>query len=225
MISVQQWPGGLKRAFRTGLCAVLFLSELGGSFPAWACSENAMLVFDASGSMVRRHNGIPKIAIARQATSEVLPDVTRYRRTGLVTYGGLAGPSCRDVVVRLELQANSASRINALLKQIQPLGPTALTTGVRTAANVLRKAGGPGVIVLITDGLESCKGNGCALARQLRQQSPELTVHVIAFLLVGKKIDTLTCLSSATNGTYVSANSLESLRDALRKLLNCQRLS
>ena len=58
---------------------------------ARACTEHAMIVFDASGSMRAFPDGTSKFGVARQAVAEVLPDVTRFRPTGLVTYGGGKG--------------------------------------------------------------------------------------------------------------------------------------
>jgi len=213
------------RKLLASIGAVLVLSQSLGANYAWACEENAMIVFDASGSMARRQNGQSKIQIARKAVANVLPNVTKYRPTGLITYGGMDGPACYDVVVRVEPQAGSGKRIIAALENIPPLGPTALTSGVRTAADILRRRGAPGIIVLITDGLENCGGGACAFARRLRDVSAEIRVHVISFFLDSAEIDTLKCLTEATNGTYVTANSLESLRDALRTLLSCHRVS
>ncbi|MGI9423780.1 MAG: vWA domain-containing protein [Hyphomicrobiaceae bacterium] len=213
------------RKLLAGLSAALVLSESLGASYAWACRENAMIVFDASGSMARRDDGRSRITIARQAAADVLPSVTKTRPTGLVTYGGLAGPACSDVIVRVEPQAGSGRRIIAELDQIQPLGPTALTAGVRTAANILLQRGAAGIVVLITDGLENCGGRACELARQLQDHGDMIRVHVISFFLDSTRTNTLKCLTGATNGTYVFTNSLESLRDALRKLLGCLRIS
>jgi Ca-activated chloride channel family protein len=57
-----------------------------------ACIEDAMIVFDASGSM----SGNEKLGIAttvtridevRSALAKVLPEATRFRRVGLISYG------------------------------------------------------------------------------------------------------------------------------------------
>lgn len=205
--------------------AALVLSHSLGTGAAWGCRENAMIVFDASGSMARHRDGLAKIEIARRAAAAVLPGVTRYRPTGLVTYGGIDGPACRDVTVRVEPEANSARRIVAALGSIPPLGPTALTAGVRMAADVLRERGVPGIIVLITDGLESCGGKACELARGLRADGGDIRVHVISFYLEGGKVETLKCLTEETDGTYAAADSLEALSEELRRLLSCLRLS
>lgn len=207
------------------LSAILALSQNLGASYALACRENAMIVFDASGSMVHRHDGRPKIDIARKAVAEVLPSVTKHRPTGLVTYGGRGKAICHDVVVRVEPELGSAKRIVAALEGLQPLGPTALTASVESAVEILRQRNAPGIIVLITDGLENCGGRTCELARKLRERGDKIRVYVIGFLLNGEQVDTLTCLTEATHGTYVVANSLESLRNALRRFLDCLRIS
>ena len=56
------------------------------------CTEDAMIVFDASGSMAGNVNQgiattIPRIDEVRGALATVLPTVTRARRVGLITYG------------------------------------------------------------------------------------------------------------------------------------------
>ena len=56
------------------------------------CNEDAMLVFDASGSMAGNLNQgiattIPRINEVRAALAELLPTITRFRRVGLITYG------------------------------------------------------------------------------------------------------------------------------------------
>ena len=83
-----------------------------------------MIVFDASGSMARHRAGKSKIDIAREAAADILPAITQHRPTGLVTYGGIDGPECRDVAVRVEPKVGSGRRILLALQRIPPLGPT-----------------------------------------------------------------------------------------------------
>ena len=221
------WQSRRSRWFRllSWFGTALVLIQVLGVPHALACRENAMIVFDSSGSMARRHGGAARIDIARRAAAAVLPSVTNQRRTGLITYGGIDRPACRDVVVRVKLAAGTGREIISVLRHTSALGPTALTLGVRTAADILLQQGAPGVIVLITDGLENCGGNTCALANELRALRPAIRVHVIGFFLDGAETNTLTCLSEATFGTFATANSLKSLEDALRRMLSCQQLS
>lgn len=192
---------------------------------ALACRENAMIVFDASGSMGLYREGRPKINIAREAAASVLPDVTGYRPTGLVTYSGEGGPACTDVVLRLRPEVASAPRILAELEALSPNGATPLADAVDLAADTLLQLKVPGMVVLITDGLENCGQDACRLAERLGRHGKELRVHVITFYLHGRAVESVRCLAQATGGTYVSTASLDGLRDALREVLSCHRIS
>ncbi len=184
-----------------------------------------MIVFDASGSMGLYRDGRPKFDIARDAAASVLPDVTGYRPTGLVTYSGEGGPACKDVVLRLRPAVASASRILAELARLRPNGATPLSDAVDLAADTLLRLKAPGMIVLVTDGLENCGQDACRLAERLKRQGNDLRIHVITFFLHGKAIESVRCLADATGGSYASTASLETLRDALRAVLSCNRLS
>ncbi len=184
-----------------------------------------MIVFDASGSMALFRDGRPKMDIAREAARDVLPDVTRYRPTGLVTYSGGRGPACSDVSLRISPGVETGGRILAALDKIRPNGATPLTAAVKLAADELRRRTLPGIIVLVTDGLENCGQDACALARRLSAERARLRIHVISFYLHGRAVETVTCLAEETDGTYVHTASLDGLRRALRELLSCLRLS
>ena len=81
------------------------------------------------------------------------------------------------------------------------------------------------MIVLVTDGLENCGQDACRLAERLKQHGNQLRVHVITFFLRDEGDRTVRCLADATGGSYASTASLETLRDALRAVLSCNRLS
>ena len=70
------------------------------------CNEDAMIVFDASGSMSGNQTlGIPnseaRIDQVRSALAEVLPSATKFRKVGLITYGPGPYNQCN---VKLELK-------------------------------------------------------------------------------------------------------------------------
>ncbi|MGI9521389.1 MAG: vWA domain-containing protein [Hyphomicrobiaceae bacterium] len=190
-----------------------------------------MLVFDASGSMASLRHGRPKIITAVKAASDVLPDVTQTRPTGLVTYGGRLNyidernPSCGDVRLRIPPIADSGDLIVAELRAVHPNGQTPLSDAVMLAAETLIRLGQPGVIVVLTDGIENCGFDTCAAARTLRERAPKIRVHIIGFHLRQSPGSRISCLPQLTRGTYTSTNSLDALRAALREKLGCPRIS
>jgi Ca-activated chloride channel family protein len=201
------------------------LAALVGLTPAMACQEEAMLVFDASGSMSIARDGFPKIDIAREAAAEVLPELTRSRPTGLVTYGGEQGEGCTGVSLRFPPMTDSADLIIGELTSIVPSGSTPLTEAVWLAALTLKNAGKPGTVVLVTDGRENCGYDACAAGRHIAQTMKTIKVHVIGFYLHAVAESNVACMASTTGGTYTSVNSLEDLKKALMKTLACPRIS
>ncbi|MGI9478768.1 MAG: vWA domain-containing protein [Hyphomicrobiaceae bacterium] len=189
------------------------------------CQENAIIVFDASGSMGATYRVDRKIEVARRAIADVLPDIARWRPTGLVTYSGGPASTCNDVVLRVPPSHNTSGRIIAELAQLLPRGPTALSSSVQLAAQTLERMGTSGDIVLITDGHETCMQSACDLARHLRRRETRVRVHTIGFRLKGPGLQELLCLSHQTGGMHSTAHDLTSLRDSLRRTLSCPRVS
>ena len=198
------------------------------------CNEDAMLVFDASGSMSGNQvlgipNSRPRIDEARSALAKVLPSATRFRRVGLITYGPGAYNTC-NVELNMKPSPNAAKPIMSAVDALVPAGKTPLSSAVEQAAEVLNYRSKPGVIVVITDGEETCGGQPCELGKRLHDAASRLTVHVIAFRYEGyawsgTNVLDLMCLAEVNNGLYIKANSEEDLIAALQKTLDCPMIS
>ena len=67
------------------------------------------------------------------------------------------------------------------LDDLTPSGRTPLTSAVSEAADVLDYRKSPGVIVVVTDGEETCGASPCDLGKKLRAFAEQLTVHIIGF--------------------------------------------
>jgi Ca-activated chloride channel family protein len=198
------------------------------------CTEDAMIVFDASGSMSGNGWGygsetagmVSRIDKVRASLAKILPSVTRHRRVGLITYGPGVWNQCN---VRLDLapQANSADRIMAAINVLVPAGKTPLTAAVAQAAEVLDFRGKPGLIVLLTDGEETCGGSPCDLGKKLSSEAAALTVHVIGLRVKGytwmgeQSLLETKCLAERNGGLYLTVETEDELREAFEKTLGC----
>ncbi|MEL6793126.1 MAG: vWA domain-containing protein, partial [Pseudomonadota bacterium] len=196
-----------------------------------------MIVFDGSGSMAEiGYNLIeePRIFEAREAIATVVPPVAERRRLGLLLYGPGGADACSGVDLRFAPREEAAGPIIDAVNALEPAGETPLTEAVREAAETLLTTGGPGDVVLVTDGKETCAGAPCQLATELSDTG--VTVHVIGFKVRGphfawkegvsdsyNQSETVArCLADATEGLYVGAETLEELIDALRTTLGCR---
>jgi Ca-activated chloride channel family protein len=198
------------------------------------CTEDAMIVFDASGSMAGNtvqglFSDITRIDEVRKALAQVLPGVTKYRKVGLITYG--PGPYLHcNVKLDFEPIPNAAEPIMSAVNGLNPAGKTPLVEAVKQAAKVLDYQSNKGVVVLLTDGEETCGGAPCALGKLLKL-SGRLTVHVIgyqlrAFRWTGAQsfLDTK-CLAEETGGLYITAENRDDLVKAFEQTLGCPMMS
>jgi Ca-activated chloride channel homolog len=199
------------------------------------CTDDAMIVFDASGSMSGNQtlgipNSKPRIDEVRWALSQVLPSATKFRRVGLITYGPGPYNQC-NVQLDLKPTKNAAKKIMNAVNSLVPAGKTPLTSAVEQAAEVLDFRNKPGVIVAVTDGEETCGRSPCELAKALHDAAEHLTVHVVAFRYSGyswtgeSSLMDLMCLANQNNGLYIKANSEQELVEALEKTLDCPMIS
>ncbi|TIQ86177.1 MAG: hypothetical protein E5X44_25985, partial [Mesorhizobium sp.] len=94
-------------------------------------------------------------------------------------------------------------------------GKTPLTSAVRQAAEALKYTEDKATVILITDGLETCKGDPCALGRELRAAGVDFTVNVVGFGLTADEGKQVACLADNTGGKYIQASDEKALQDAL----------
>jgi len=200
---------------------------------ALGCARDAMLVFDGSASMAEvgyDPNAPSRIEDARAALRRAMPRIAPVRRVGLLTYGPGGADSCGGIVLQFAPRADAGEAVVGAVEGLRPGGLTPLAESV-AAAEVL---GDEGIVVLVTDGNETCGGTPCALGAALAAGRPGITVHVIGFRVVydpfswnspeaegydGKTV--AKCLSDRTGGLYVDTQTVEELAEALEVTLGC----
>ncbi len=199
------------------------------------CTDDAMIVFDGSTSMGNPgyKEDIPRIIEARKAMREVLPAITKLRKLGLIIFGPGPKEACQNVDYRLAPALGNSSQIIGELDRLQPEGNTPLTHAVEKAADLLNYRTKPAVVVLVTDGDETCGGDPCKLAADLVKAGKAITVHVIGFKGLhryykfpandtGLKVYTQArCIADTTGGKFITAQTTEELEAALKQTLGC----
>jgi Ca-activated chloride channel homolog len=178
---------------------------------------------------------VSRIEKVRNALAKVLPIVTRHRRVGLVTYGPTRTPGlfnqCDNIELDLPPTPNAAAQIMASVESLVPAGGTPLTRAVEQAAEMLDFKSEPGVIVLLTDGEDTCGGSPCEVGKQLHAAAAQLTIHVIGLRVKGlswtgeSNIVETQCLAEQNGGLYLTPETTDDLIDALEMTLGCPKMS
>ncbi len=179
--------------------------------------ERAILVFDGSGSMWGQIDGINKIVTARETLARVLPTFPATMELGLMAYGHNRRGDCNDIemLVQTGPVTTTAGPISNAVNTLNPRGKTPLSEAVRRAALELRYTEERATIILVTDGLETCEADPCALANELESLGIDFTTHVIGFGLTEEEGQQVACLAENTGGSYFQATDADALGDAL----------
>ena len=183
-------------------------------------SPDTIVVLDVSNSMWGQIGGVSKIEIARQVISDLVGDISPDARFGLVAYGHRRKADCADIELVLPVAPLDAAAFSAAVNGLTPRGRTPLTEAVRQAAEVLNYQDRPSRIILVSDGLESCNADPCALAAELARGGVDFTAHVVGFDVAGIEDQSqLSCLAEQTGGLYLTADSTEELTAALTTIM------
>ena len=179
-------------------------------------NDNVMVVFDGSNSMWGQIDGTAKIEIARGVMDNLLGDWVEGRSVGLMAYGHRRRGDCTDIEVLVTPGQEARESILERINDITPTGKTPLTDAVEQAAQALSYTDQPATVVLISDGLESCERDPCALAQALEKGGVAFTAHVVGFGLTNDEdAASLSCIAEETGGKYITAGNADELEAAL----------
>lgn len=204
------------------LRAVLTVVLVSG-MTAWAAAaEKAIIVLDGSGSMWGQIDGKPKLEIAREALRTVLGQVPAATELGLMAYGHREKGSCEDIELVVPPAAGTAAAIGSAADAMSFLGKTPLSAAVRQAADALKYTEDKATVILITDGLETCNADPCAVGAELEKAGIDFTAHVVGFGLTAEEGRQVSCLAENTGGKYLQASDAAQLKDALAQTVVVQ---
>lgn len=143
------------------------------------------LILDASGSMLQRQEGERRIDLAKAAlhrlTQEALPAGSPF---ALRVFGHRETGACRtDLEVPLQPldPAAAAARIAGI--EAMNLAKTPIAQSLEAVAEDLADVPGERIVILITDGEETCDGDPAAAIEALRRRHPGLRVTIVGFAI------------------------------------------
>ncbi|MFW6077956.1 MAG: vWA domain-containing protein, partial [Hyphomicrobiales bacterium] len=181
-------------------------------------AEDVMIVFDGSNSMWGQIDGVAKIEIARDAMDSLMGGWAEGTNVGLMAYGHRREGDCGDVETILAPGPIDRSDFMARVRAITPRGKTPLTSAVEAAAESLAYRDNPATVVLITDGIETCRRDPCALAEDLERSGVGFTAHVVGFDIGGEDHEALACIAERTGGRFLAAGDAAELGRALSEV-------
>jgi len=202
------------------MATVVFLWSL--ALASSAFSGDIMLVLDGSGSMWGQISGKAKISIARETIAEVLKDISPDQALGLMAYGHRLKGECADIEIIVQPAKGTAGQVDAAVQGINPKGKTPISDALLIASDALRWNENAATVVLVSDGLETCDRDPCAIARQLEQTGVDFVTHVVGLGTTGEENKALSCIAENTGGLFFAASDAEDLNLALNQAIKAQ---
>ena len=130
-----------------------------------------VVILDCSGSMKDEIGpGQTKMDAAKAVVGELFRAIPNGRNLAFIVYGHDAALECRAVKVVRPLGPVSDEARQELVSAahtLQPVGHTPIAASLRAAGEVLAKSSAMSQVVLITDGVETCKGDPAAEAEKM----------------------------------------------------------
>jgi len=158
--------------------------------------------------MARTPPGEERMQEARRTALAVLDTLPPRARVHLFSFGAFDAEQVEQTQCSVapvgRFANNQRAPLAAALRGLRPnASGTPLALSIERAAQAVRvrPAGTPGVVVVITDGTETCQADPCAAARTARAADPLLSVTVIDIA----RNEQVSCLAEATGGRVFAA--------------------
>jgi hypothetical protein len=219
---------GGKRGFGLGrllapialLCATGVSAQGQQAPPPQATPSSTIIVLDGSRSMWTKIGGQSKVAIVRSALGDAFKTYEDRIAFGLVAAGHRQGKTCAEAELIAKPGELTSKTPGKLLfgagfkpKLGRPIAAALVEAAKQTPPSGLD-------VVLITDGLDSCKANVCATVKSLKQAAPQLRIHVIGFDPKAKQtLKPLACVAQSTGGQFLTAATANELKQDLTSVL------
>ncbi len=180
-----------------------------------------LFLFDASNSMYAKLDNDNRINSAKKVLSRII-DSLKYQPSvelALRVFGNrspTAMRDCKDTKLEVPFEKDNHAKITEFIKTIRPKGTTPIAYSLLQSADDFPvEPGVRNIIVLITDGLEECDGDPCAVSEALQRKGIILKPFIIGIGgtdLFKKAFD---CV-----GRYYDANTEESLQNVLNVVIS-----
>ena len=115
---------------------------------------------------------------------------------------------CNDTKLEVPFSVGNIDRIKNKIRGLIAKGATPIARSLEAAAGDFPDTTSRNVIILITDGLESCDNNPCVIAKKLREKGVKVTPFVIGLGMDLSYLENFSCIGSYSDaedkGSFIS---------------------
>ena len=180
-----------------------------------------LFVLDGSGSMYAKMGEDNRITVAKRLLTRMV-DSLQYQEElelALRVYGHQSQKTernCKDTKLEVPFSKGNHQAIKDNIRDLRPKGTTLIAYSLQEAAYDFPKTPGVrNIIILITDGLEECDGDPCAVSLALQKQGVVLRPFVIGLGLSAEFKTQFECV-----GRYFEAETEQDFKEVLNVVIS-----
>jgi len=210
VIGEEKGPGYLK-------VQLLNRDEPGGEQVLYFPPDNIELILDMSNSIWEQIQGRPKVDIAKEVFTSLVKGFPKTANLGVRVYGHRSKTDCQDSELLVPFGKVDPDAVIAKVNALKPKGMTPIDNNLREALKDIQPLQGSKVVILVTDGIESCKGDPVKAAQDLMALGLKMKIHVVGFNIAHspEAADQLKKVAETGQGKFFMAESAEELNKAL----------
>ena len=205
-----------------GITFFVFIFYFSAVFGQLNPTTRILFILDASNSMNSSWGSQTRIQAAREVLNQELEALRNVPNTeiALRIYGHQTPfnnleQDCNDTKLEVPFGINNLEQIKQKIKTVEAKGATPIARSLEAAAGDFPDTLARNIIILITDGLESCDNDPCIIAKKLKTKGVKVTPFVIGLGMDMSYLDKFSCI-----GTYSDAEDKESFRNVFKNILN-----
>jgi Ca-activated chloride channel family protein len=205
-----------------GITFFIFIFYFSAVFGQLNPTTRILFILDASNSMNSSWGSQTRIQAAREVLNQELEALRNVPNTeiALRIYGHQTPfnnfeQDCNDTKLEVPFGINNLEQIKLKIKTVDAKGATPIARSLEAAAGDFPDTLARNIIILITDGLESCDNDPCIIAKKLKTKGVKVTPFVIGLGMDMSYLDKFSCI-----GTYSDAEDKESFRNVFKNILN-----
>ncbi|MBN2683256.1 MAG: VWA domain-containing protein [Bacteroidales bacterium] len=179
-----------------------------------------LFILDASNSMTGTWNGIVKMNSAKAILSNMVDSLSKMPdiQMALRVYGHqspVPPQDCNDTRLEVPFKDDNVNQIKLTINYIKPKGTTPIANSLLACAEDFTPCENcNNVVILITDGIEACDGDPCAISLALQKKGIILKPFVIGLELNVDIASHFSCI-----GNYINASTPEEFSNALSSVI------
>ncbi|HEV8334591.1 MAG TPA: VWA domain-containing protein [Steroidobacteraceae bacterium] len=188
------------------------------ALPAGSAVE---IILDASGSMLQKIGKERRIDIARQTLTKLVTSTIPAGTPFAFRVFGRMEDSCQSDL-DVPLGPLNVQAVSAKLGGLEPKNgaKTAIGASLELVASDLRSVQGERLVILLTDGEETCGGDPAAAIEKLKKASTKVRVNIVGLAIDDASLAaTFRHWADAGNGMYFDTQGAAALNEAMAKAM------